>query len=107
MTRDEIGKLVASVTWLWGQDFFFETEKGNFLWYDPDYQGNNYLHPFEGKLHDAYDYVGVGIGRDKRTHVIENYAPDFILGNPITKSDIETKIAERLSKVKSANPIGL
>jgi len=107
MSRDEIGQLVALVTWLWGQEFVFETDKGNFLWYDPYYKGNNHLHPFEGSLRDAYDYVGVDIGRDKRRHVIKNYAPNFILGNPITKSDIETKISERLSKVKSANPVEL
>ena len=29
----------ASFTWGFGKEFFLETDEGNFVWNDPDYQG--------------------------------------------------------------------
>lgn len=105
LTRDQIAALVASVTWLWGQSFFFETNEGNFLWYDPDYSGNNNLHPFEGNLRDAYKYIEIDFGRDKGVHVIENYASGFKLADPITKANVNKTVKDRLSRSKSAKNV--
>lgn len=63
-------KDVAHFIWDFGQEFFLETEHGNYIWSDPDYDGDNTLR----KTHLSYDmWIGDMYGRDKGTHYIEDY----------------------------------
>ena len=41
---------VADFTWNWNDLFFLETAKGNFVWSDPEYGGDNTIRPYNGDL---------------------------------------------------------
>lgn len=47
LKADDVAELRGEFTWDFGQLFFIETDKGNFIWSDPDYGGNNTLTPYE------------------------------------------------------------
>jgi hypothetical protein len=64
-------------TWMFGPDFFIETNEGNFIWKDPDYNGDNTLRPYAGNYHDFVKECKVPYGRDKGKHIIKEYCgPD-------------------------------
>jgi hypothetical protein len=64
---------VAMFSWNYGDEFFLETDKGNFVWSDPDYQGDNTIRPFEGNHSDWLNENGLEFSRDKGQHTIEGY----------------------------------
>jgi len=64
---------VAEFTWLWDDKFFLETENGNFIWSDPDYNGDNTIRPYNGTLIQYCKENGIDFGRGKGKHHIENY----------------------------------
>ena len=78
MTKEELGNLVGEFTWLFGQEFFIETSKGNFLWSDPEYGGSGEIREYNGELGKYLKEVGVPYGRDKGKHVISAYCGDFV-----------------------------
>ena len=85
LTKEEISGLVGEFTWDFGQCFFIETEVGNFVWSDPDYNGDNSLTLFDGDILDFFrgdihsEYSDF-FGRDKGMHFIRDYCgEDFIL----------------------------
>lgn len=62
---------VATFTYCWGMYFFLETEKGNFVWEDPQYGGDNTITPYNG---DLDQFLGnIPYGRSKGIHAIEAY----------------------------------
>lgn len=64
----------AQFTWSFGQTFFVETmQHGNFIWSDPDYQGDNSFTPFHDSYNDWCKESGIPYGRDKGTHEIKSY----------------------------------
>lgn len=69
----------ASFTYCWGMYFFLETKKGNFVWKDPDYGGDNTISPYKGNLKDFYKEVGTSCGRDKGRHKIKDYCKDAVI----------------------------
>lgn len=77
MTREELGNLVGEFTWLFGQEFFIETPKGNFIWSDPDYQGSGQIREYKGGLGRYLKETGVPYGRDKGKHIISEYCGMF------------------------------
>lgn len=80
ITKEQISQLVGEFTWCWGQDFFVETEIGNFHWKDPDYGGDNTIRPFNGNPQDFCKHCHCEFGRYKGKHVIEKYiGKDFTL----------------------------
>ena len=62
---------IGDFTWDFGCCFLIETEKGDFVWSDPDYQGDNTIRPFTG---NKANFTEEGfMGRCKGTHVIGEY----------------------------------
>jgi hypothetical protein len=66
---------IADFTWSFGSQFLLETAHGDYVWSDPDYEGNNTIVPFTG---DKANFTSEGfMGRDKGKHVIRDYCgPD-------------------------------
>ena len=76
MTRNEILNLNGDFTWDFGNQFFIETPRGNFVWSDPDYDGNNILRAVKCSYKE---WIGPGrYGRDKGKHRIEGYCGDKV-----------------------------
>ena len=70
----------AEFTWLWSREFFLETEeKGNWIWSNPAYGGNNEIHPYNGSLTKYVKSIGIPYGRDKGTHTIGEYCGDQVI----------------------------
>jgi len=70
--REEILNLSGKFTWNFDQTFFIETKIGTFLWYDPDYDGDNII--------ERYRESRAGIwGRDKGIHKIRDYCGEDII----------------------------
>ena len=67
MDIEHIKGLVGEFTWDFGQEFFIETSEGNFVWSDPDYNGDNSLTPYAGTYKQ---WIGRGFGRDKGKSII-------------------------------------
>lgn len=63
----------AEFTWMFGHEFFLETSKGNFVWSDPEYSGDNTIRSFSGTYKDFQKQLGVGLGRYKGKHIIREY----------------------------------
>jgi len=76
VSKDNFMNMLGKFTWDFGQCFFIETEVGNFVWSDPDYNGDNSIKPFRGTVQD---YFGKGYGRCKGEHIVSCYCgEDFI-----------------------------
>lgn len=70
---------IADFTWFWGNEFFLETNKGNFVWSDPDYTGgDNTIRPFKGSLQDYCRHCNVDYGRSKGKHFIGSYCGEDV-----------------------------
>jgi hypothetical protein len=62
---------IAEFTWGFSDRFLLETEHGNFIWSDPDYNGDNSIKPYHG---DPRNFVEPGFsGRCKGTYRIRHY----------------------------------
>ena len=70
ITRAELLNLMGEFTWFWDDKFFIRTKKGNFVWSDPDYNGDNTIRPFAGSIFDFHKQYGYDFGRDKGDHQI-------------------------------------
>lgn len=79
MNKEDILSLEGEFAWDFGCHFFIETAKGNFVWSDPDYEGDNTLVPFTGTYKDYLRETGVPFCRDKGTHTIEAYCGKDII----------------------------
>jgi len=64
---------IADFTWGFGSTFFLETEHGNYVWSDPEYNGDNTIVKFNGSCKDWCESEGIDYGRGKGKHYIENY----------------------------------
>jgi hypothetical protein len=64
---------LARFTWLWGEEFFLETENGNFIWSSPSYGGDNTIRPCDKSLEEYCQLMNLEFGRDKGQHEIEKY----------------------------------
>lgn len=71
MTKEQVSKLIGEFTWDFGNQFFIETNHGNFIWSDPEYGGENTI----TKTSKTYrEWISPQpFGRGKGTHVISNY----------------------------------
>jgi len=66
----------ASFCWSFGMEFFLETSKGNFVWKDPDYGGDNTIISFIGDYETYIRKRKLPYCRDKGLHVIRDYCGD-------------------------------
>lgn len=78
MTKNEIENLRGNFSWNFGDELFIETDKGNFVWSDPEYEGDNTLYLFNGSYEDYLKQENISFCRDKGTHLIKNYCGDFV-----------------------------
>jgi hypothetical protein len=62
MTREEFLSLRGDFTWDFGCHFFIETAHGNFIWSDPDYNGDNTIQKTDLT---CAEYFGSSFGRCK------------------------------------------
>lgn len=72
MTRQEFLNMTGEFTWDFGMNFFIETRIGNFIWSDPDYNGDNSIKPYNGTCHEYFEQCG-HFGRSKGIHTIGGY----------------------------------
>jgi hypothetical protein len=73
ITKEKLLSTMSDFTWFWGQDWFIETELGNFHWKDPDYgNGDNTITKFDGTYKDFCTYLNIEYGRDKGKNLIPN-----------------------------------
>lgn len=73
ISKSELLKLSGSFGWDFGQCFFIETSKGNFIWEDPDYGGRNVIYRYNGTLREWLKTRGIPHVRDKGIHSIQGY----------------------------------
>lgn len=78
VTKELLLELVGDFTWDFGHQFFIETEVGNFVWSDPDYQGDDTMRLFKGSYNDWIGGQGGfgAFGRSKGRHQISRYCGD-------------------------------
>lgn len=69
LTLDTVGDF----TWFWSDIFFIETTIGNFVWSDPDYNGDNTIKQFDGDIKKFCKEVRYPHGRCKGKHTIGKY----------------------------------
>lgn len=77
MTKEIVGGLIGHFGWDFGQVFFIETEKGNFIWSDPEYGGDGSIRPYAGSLKSWLKSSNLPYVRDKGKHFIREYCGDF------------------------------
>ena len=70
---------VAEFTWNYGNEFFLETSEGNYVWFDPDYQGNNTIVEFQGNYKLWCEVNNIPFGRDKGKHRIGDYCGNEVV----------------------------
>jgi len=77
LTKHEVANLVGDFTWDFSCYFFIETNEGNFIWSDPDYQGDNTIKA----TNLSYEqWINGSVGRSKGKHIISHYCgEDFSL----------------------------
>lgn len=71
--KGQLLQMFGSFTYSFGQQFFIETEIGNFVWNDPDYGGDNTIREFAGGYADWCNHQNIPYGRDKGVKSISGY----------------------------------
>ena len=80
VTEEILCHTMGKFTWFWGSEFFIETDIGNFVWSDPDYEGTHVISPFNGTYDEFCKKINIHHGRDKGRHLIGDYCGiDFTL----------------------------
>jgi hypothetical protein len=79
MTKEELLNILGHFTWGFSSEFFVETGVGNFIWSDPEYNGDNSFTPFEGSYKRWLRTINIPFGRDKGLHVIKKYCGSNII----------------------------
>lgn len=73
MSPKEFLETTGEFLWFWNDRFLIETSYGNYLWSDPDYNGDNTI-KYTSKTYDEYlKGIDLPYGRSKGTHVIGDY----------------------------------
>jgi hypothetical protein len=73
ISKEAIANTVGDFIYMWGMHFFIETSLGNFVWSDPDYQGDNTMTLFNGSYGDYCKQKNIDFGRAKGRHLIGRY----------------------------------
>ena len=82
-TKEAIADVFGEFTYMWGMHFFIETSLGNFVWADPNYQGDNTMTLFSGSYQDYCKKHKIDFGRSKGTHQVGHYCgTDFTVVIP-------------------------
>lgn len=73
MTKEKLIALDGNFTWDFGSEFFIETSEGNFVWSDPDYNGDNIIREVKLSYNDWIHEAHIPFGRSKGNHIIGQY----------------------------------
>jgi hypothetical protein len=76
---DNLLNAMGQFSWSWGDKFFIETQYGNYVWSDPDYNGDNTIRRYHGNLKHFVLDEQVQFVRDKGTHMIRRYVGDDVI----------------------------
>lgn len=79
MKSDLVLNTIGEFTWFWNDKFFVETEFGNFIWSDPDYNGNNTFTFTKMNIKRFCKNQKVPFGRSKGKHIIKVYCGENII----------------------------
>lgn len=79
ISKDEFLELFGEFVWFWDDYFFIETPKGNFVWRDPEYNGDNTIRPYDGEISKFCRERKVGFGRSKGRHRVRDYCGEDIV----------------------------
>lgn len=77
MNADQVGELIGDFAWSFSDQFFIETNDGNFIWSDPDYNGTGIIKPTEWDYKRWLKSCHIPYGRDKGKHRIKDYCGEF------------------------------
>jgi hypothetical protein len=64
---------IADFTWNYHSEFLLETNNGNYIWSDPDYNGNNTIKKYNGTYKEWCEVNNIPFGREKGVHKISEY----------------------------------
>ena len=79
MHYDDIKNLRGQFGWTFGKEFFIETKtKGNFIWSDPDYYGDNTMKRTKMTLGQFCKSRGIPYVRDKGHHSLLGYCGEGV-----------------------------
>lgn len=79
VTRSEFLNSIGEFSWDFFQTFFVETkEYGNFVWSDPNYEGDNTFTKYDGSYPTFLEEQGLEFARGKGPKVIGQYCGDQI-----------------------------
>lgn len=78
LTLDQIKNLTGDFAWDFGCYFFIETEVGNFIWSDPEYNGDGSIRPTDKTYIEYIRSSKIPFMRDKGTHKIGEYCKTII-----------------------------
>ena len=78
MTREDILNLWGNFIWMWGQEYFIETNCGNFVWSSPEYRGDNTLRKYSGTYKQYLEESNSDYGRGKGIHYIADYCGENV-----------------------------
>ena len=83
-TRDELLALQGEFAWSYSHQFFIETpgQECNFIWNDPDYNGDNTIIPFYGSYQDWVKKTRIQFARNKGQHNVERYCGSAVIYRP-------------------------
>jgi hypothetical protein len=88
LTKEQIGNLVGSFTWNFCTTFFIEAgDAGNLVWSDPEYGGTGEIRPFHGTYQQWIKTENIPFGRDKGTHIINDYCGEFTYNSNTIKPE--------------------
>ena len=79
MLPEDILNTVGDFTWSFHNTFFVETDLGNFVWSDPDYDGDNSFTYVDYEYKEWLKKEGIPYGRSKGKHVIRDYCGEDIV----------------------------
>ena len=79
MEKEQFRGMTGHFVWSFGKEFFIETQKGNFVWNDPDYGGDNTVRQFQGDLKKWLKEMQIPYCRDKGTRFIENFIDESFI----------------------------
>lgn len=74
MAHEEFKSLDGHFFWSFGEFWFIETEKGNFVWSDCQYNGDGSVSKYNGSLQDWCNENHFDFVRDKGIHNIGEFS---------------------------------
>lgn len=70
---------VADFIWLYDDEFFLITEKGNYIWSSPMHNGDNTIREYHSNLSHYLEETGIACGKCKGRHMIKSYCGDKVI----------------------------